>query len=134
MVELVDTLGSGSSPRKRVGVRVPFRAQHAGSSEGVPSGASPFGHKILFPPKYLLNEKMYIVYAIRSLNRNYIYVGLKGNLTVRFKSHNKGTNKTTKPYKPFRLIFTEEFESRAEARQWEKYYKSGVGKEFIKQL
>ncbi len=77
---------------------------------------------------------MYTVYAIKSLNRNYIYVGLTINLTERLKRHNKGTNKTTKPYKSFKLIFKKEFETRTEARKWEKYYKSGVGKEFLKRL
>ena len=77
---------------------------------------------------------MYTVYAIQSINRKYIYVGLTGNLEERLKCHNSGQNKTTKPYKPFRLIFTEECSTRIEARKREKYYKSGIGKEYLKQL
>jgi len=74
----------------------------------------------------------YHVYAIKSASRNYIYVGLTNNLARRIKEHNSGLNKTTKPYIPFLLIHSEIFETRNEARQREKYLKSGVGKEFLK--
>ena len=72
---------------------------------------------------------MYFVYAISSLERNYIYVGLTNNLERRFCEHNSGKNKTTKPYLPFKIIYTQEFETRLEARQKEKYFTSGIGKE-----
>ena len=39
---------------------------------------------------------MYYVYATSSLERNYIYVGLKDNLERRFLEHNNGKNKITK--------------------------------------
>ncbi len=77
---------------------------------------------------------MYFVYAIKSLNRNYIYVGITDNLVRRFYEHNSGKNKTTKPYRPFKLIFSETHSSRYEARIREKELKSGFGKEFLKNL
>lgn len=77
---------------------------------------------------------MYYVYAIASLERNYIYVGLTDNVDRRFGEHNEGKNKTTKPYRPFVLIFTIEAATRIEARKFEKYYKSGSGKEKLKQI
>ncbi|MCX7875381.1 MAG: GIY-YIG nuclease family protein, partial [Melioribacteraceae bacterium] len=52
----------------------------------------------------------------------------------RLHQHNSGYNKTTKPYKPFKLIYFEKLESRIEARQREKYFKSGIGREKIKEL
>ena len=75
---------------------------------------------------------MYYVYAIKSIERNYIYVGLTDNLERRLKQHNKGINKTTKPYKPFILIHSEQFEARIQAREREKELKSGFGREFLK--
>ncbi|HSI68873.1 MAG TPA: GIY-YIG nuclease family protein [Gillisia sp.] len=36
---------------------------------------------------------MFIVYAISSLSRNYIYVGLTDNLDRRLNQHNTGKNK-----------------------------------------
>ncbi|NNE29509.1 MAG: GIY-YIG nuclease family protein [Saprospiraceae bacterium] len=75
---------------------------------------------------------MWTVYAIKSLYRNYIYVGLTNNLERRVSEHNKGYNKKTKPYLPFTLLHSEVFPSREEARKREKQLKSGSGKEFLK--
>ncbi|NAS31979.1 GIY-YIG nuclease family protein [Flavobacteriaceae bacterium R38] len=75
---------------------------------------------------------MFCVYAISSLEKNYIYVGLTQNLEERLKRHNKGWEKTTKPYAPFKLIFQEIVNTRIEVREREKYWKSGVGKEKLR--
>jgi putative endonuclease len=77
---------------------------------------------------------MYCIYAIRSIKRNYIYVGMTNNLTRRITQHNSGYERTTKPYSPFRLIYSKEIDNRISARQHEKYLKSGIGKEFLKTL
>jgi len=77
---------------------------------------------------------MFYVYAIKSETRNYIYVGLTNNLERRIAEHNNGENRSTKAYKPFILIFSEQHETREKARSKEKYLKSGVGKEFLKRL
>ena len=77
---------------------------------------------------------MYFVYALKSLSRNYIYVGLTDNVERRFGEHQTGKNKTTKPYRPFEIIHIEEYETRPEARKREIFLKSGVGKEFLKTL
>jgi putative endonuclease len=77
---------------------------------------------------------MFHVYAISSLSRNYIYVGLTDNWDRRFRQHHSGQNKTTKPYAPFILIYKEIHPTRVEARVREKYFKSGFGKEFLKAL
>lgn len=77
---------------------------------------------------------MHTVYAIKSLNRNYIYVGMTTDLTTRLNYYNRGHNKTTRAYRPFNLIYTEEHSNRPRAREREKYLKSGTGKEFLKSL
>lgn len=77
---------------------------------------------------------MFFVYAISSLERNYIYVGLTENLDRRISEHNSGKNRTTQPYRPFKLIYFEEFETRMDARIKEKYFKSGIGKEKLKAI
>ena len=66
---------------------------------------------------------MFYVYAIKSLRRKYIYVGLSDNIERRLNQHNKGENKTTRPYLPFELILKEIFISRIEARKREKYWR-----------
>ena len=77
---------------------------------------------------------MFYVYALKSSIRNYIYVGLTNNIERRIAEHNKGENLTTKAYRPFELIYSEEHETRVDARLREKYLKSGIGKEFLKSL
>jgi len=77
---------------------------------------------------------MYYVYVIKSETRNYTYIGLSDNVERRLGEHNSGKNRTTRPYRPFNLILTEQFETRAEARKREKYLKSGSGREYIKTL
>ncbi|WP_367389978.1 GIY-YIG nuclease family protein [Lewinella sp. LCG006] len=37
---------------------------------------------------------MYFVYALKSHDRNYIYVGLTNNIDRRINEHNAGYNKT----------------------------------------
>ena len=77
---------------------------------------------------------MYYVYAISSTTGNYIYVGLTADVDKRILRHNKGYEKTTRPYSPFQLIYTEKFNTRPEARSHEKYLKSGIGKEKLRKI
>jgi len=77
---------------------------------------------------------MYKVYAIKSKQRNYIYVGITSDLEARIQRHNSGREKTTRAYRPFELIYSEDQPTREEARKREKYFKSGVRKEFLRKL
>ena len=81
-----------------------------------------------------LSSFRFTVYAIKSNNRNYIYVGMTNNLERRLKEHDQRENKSTKAYAPFKLIYAEVFDSRSTARVKENYLKSGVGKAFLKGL
>jgi len=74
----------------------------------------------------------YCVYAISSTKQKYIYVGLTKDLIDRFNRHNSGREKTTRSYRPFKIIYTELASDLGLAREREKYLKSGVGKEFLK--
>ncbi|MDD5146420.1 MAG: GIY-YIG nuclease family protein [Candidatus Pacebacteria bacterium] len=74
---------------------------------------------------------MYFVYSIKSLNKRYTYIGITDNIERRVNQHNRGYNRTTKPYAPFELILSESYGSRKEARKREKYLKSGYGRELI---
>ena len=62
------------------------------------------------------------------------YVGYTSDLVLRMREHNLGErykNAFTKKFRPWELIYFEEFETKQEAMQREKWYKSGVGREFI---
>lgn len=50
----------------------------------------------------------YSVYAISSIHRPYIYVGLTHQVQIRIATHNTGNNKTTAPYAPFQVLMVEE--------------------------
>jgi putative endonuclease len=77
---------------------------------------------------------MFSVYAIKSQIDSRIYVGFTSNVTRRLQEHNSGKTKSTKGFKPWKLIYSEECETRVEARKREKYLKSGIGKEFLKNI
>ncbi|MEC3905963.1 GIY-YIG nuclease family protein [Tamlana sp. 2201CG12-4] len=78
---------------------------------------------------------MFYIYAISSIDRNYIYVGMTKNINERFKRHNRGWEKTTRAYAPFKLILIEEVGlSRPKARKRELYWKSGMGKEKLRHI
>ncbi|PIS07589.1 endonuclease [Candidatus Berkelbacteria bacterium CG10_big_fil_rev_8_21_14_0_10_43_13] len=77
---------------------------------------------------------MYFVYVLKSTKRNYHYIGISNNLSRRINQHNKGYNKTTKPYTPFKLIYSEKYPDRVSARTREKQLKSGCGREFIRKI
>lgn len=77
---------------------------------------------------------MWYVYAMQSLVRDYIYVGLTSDIDKRIGRHNAGRERTTRVYRPFVLLYSERHDTRAEARSREKYLKSGCGKEYLKSL
>jgi putative endonuclease len=75
---------------------------------------------------------MHYIYAIKSCVKQWIYVGMTNDVERRLKEHNSGKNRSTKPYLPFELVYTEQLESREAARLREKYLKSGSGKRWLK--
>jgi putative endonuclease len=81
-----------------------------------------------------INNKMYYVYVLKSKVNGQQYKGLTENIKRRVSEHNSGKNKSTKPYRPWELVFSEQFETRVEARKYEKWLKSGVGREFLKRI
>jgi putative endonuclease len=77
---------------------------------------------------------MYIVYALISKTKNWIYVGLTADLADRIYRHQQGYEKTTAPYRPFIVIQLACAFNRIEARRLEKWYKTSYGKNSIRIL
>ena len=50
----------------------------------------------------------YIVYAIKSELDGRVYVGFSADVDKRLKEHNSGKTKSTKGFRPWFIIFTEE--------------------------
>ena len=76
---------------------------------------------------------MYTVYVLYSRAFDTCYVGYTSDLPSRLLSHNElGTSNWTKRYRPWELIYKEEYSTKRAAVQREKELKSGVGREFIR--
>jgi putative endonuclease len=74
---------------------------------------------------------MYYVYILHSLKNNSLYIGFTTNLVKRIKKHNKGENKATKPFVPYKLIHYEGYVDKRDAKAREIYLKSGWGRRSI---
>lgn len=75
---------------------------------------------------------MHKVYALYSHSFNKIYIGYTSNLNERLLSHNElATKGYTIRYRPWVLIYTEEYSTKKEAMAREKQLKSAKGREFI---
>lgn len=72
--------------------------------------------------------KFFYVYILHNKQKNFIYVGYSKNLKQRIKQHNSGKSKSTKAYKPLKLIFYEAYPTKSDAKRREKYLKSNKGK------
>jgi putative endonuclease len=77
---------------------------------------------------------MYIVYVIQSQKDGRLYKGFTINLEKRLEEHNAGKTKSTKAYLPWILVYFEEVINRIEAREREKYLKSGIGRDYLKKV
>jgi len=75
---------------------------------------------------------MFTVYALYSPSHQKIYIGFTSDLEQRLLSHNSlGKKGWTIKYRPWKLAYTEEFETKKEAMRREKQLKSAKGREFI---
>jgi putative endonuclease len=77
---------------------------------------------------------LYIVYVLYADRFDKHYTGFRSNLDDRMLSHNFLGHDWTKRYRPWKLIFTKEFETKKEAMEFEKWLKTGKGRDFIKTL
>jgi len=75
---------------------------------------------------------MFWVYILYSNAFNRFYVGMTTNLEVRLNTHNSGQVKSTKAFVPWEIMYFEEFGTRNEARNREKYLKSATGRRWRK--
>jgi len=76
----------------------------------------------------------YYVYILKSLKNDSFYIGYTLDLVKRLKQHNNGESLATKPYRPYKLIFYEAFLNRIDAKNREKFLKSGYGRRSIKTM
>ena len=72
---------------------------------------------------------MYIVYILKSIKSRRHYIGQTKNIKERANKHNLGLVRSTKHYKPWKVIYTESYKTRSAAVKREaeiKSYKGGI--------
>jgi putative endonuclease len=77
---------------------------------------------------------MLFIYVLRSLKNGRLYTGSTSDIQKRFAEHNAGVNKATRFTRPFELLHTESFATRAEAVQRERFLKTGLGRQELKKI
>ena len=76
----------------------------------------------------------FYVYILHSEEMDRYYIGQTANLEKRVVRHNKGYVKSTRGYRPWQMVYYENYESRSESMVRERYLKSLKSKIAIKEL
>ena len=79
-------------------------------------------------------KSKYFTYALYSYSFSRLYIGQTNDVNCRLKQHNEGKVNSTKPYKPYKLIYFEEHQSRKDAVRREKELKTSEGRRFLKKF
>ncbi len=75
--------------------------------------------------------ELFYVYVLRSETTGRRYTGSCHDVAVRLREHNAGQSKSTRASRPWVLIHTEEFTTRAQAVRRELYLKTGAGRDDV---
>ena len=74
------------------------------------------------------------VYALRSEKDGSLYIGISKNPQERLTAHNQRKTSSNRSKVPLKIIFTEQCEGYEQAREREKYWKSGSGREKLRRI
>jgi len=78
---------------------------------------------------------MFTVYVLYSESFKKIYIGYTSDLAERLRSHNElGTKGWTIKFRPWKIVYTEIFETKESAMRREKQLKTAQGREWIWQV
>jgi len=73
------------------------------------------------------------VYIIKSLTAaDEYYVGVTSDVGLRIRAHNEGLSPHTSRHRPWRTLVVIEFDEEGPALKFERYLKSGSGREFAR--
>jgi len=76
---------------------------------------------------------MWYAYILQSEKNKRLYIGFTDDLKRRLEEHNSGKGgKYTKDNRPFKLIFYEAFINKKDASKAERFFKTGYGREVLK--
>ena len=74
------------------------------------------------------------MYILQSKKTGKFYKGLTDDIDRRIDQHFRGKSKSTKAMLPLHLVHVEICKDRIEARDLEKFFKSGFGREIIREI
>ena len=77
-------------------------------------------------------KKFYYIYVLKSKEDKNFYVGYTEDLKSRFEQHRKGEVKSTKDRRPLELVYSEACLDKHDATHREKYLKTYLGKQFLR--
>ena len=77
---------------------------------------------------------LYYTYILRSKIIDKYYIGHTSDIAKRIQRHNKGYTRSTKAFRPWELVYSEEYETKSEAVKREYYLKRMKSKNYIKEL
>ena len=75
---------------------------------------------------------MFYNYVLQSEKSKELYMGYTIDLKRRLKEHNQGLNESTKPFRPWKLIYYEACLNEKDAERREKYLKTTQGGRLLK--
>lgn len=77
---------------------------------------------------------MYYVYTLLSEEDNRTYVGYTNDIERRLQEHKNGQVEATEYRRPLKLFHLEKFQSKQEAKERERWYKSSSGRNKMREL
>ena len=81
-----------------------------------------------------LRYMSYYVYVLKSERDGIRYTGSGEDAQERLRRHNKGDYQFTKGHRPWKIIYTETYSTRAEAVRRERFLKTGRGRKFLDEI
>jgi putative endonuclease len=75
----------------------------------------------------------YYTYILKSKVASKTYVGHTGNIERRLNEHNNGEGCFSRRFRPWKIIYLEEFDNKKESAEKEKFFKSKAGRRWIKE-
>jgi putative endonuclease len=76
----------------------------------------------------------FLLYILQSQKNEKYYIGITKDIETRLNQHNRGVGKSTRSHRPWRLVYTEEYNTWSEAAKREKQIKSQKSRSYIESL
>ena len=82
----------------------------------------------------LASNMEYYVYILQSIERGYYYIGSSNDVRQRLKQHNAGRVMATKYRRPYKIVFSQAFNTESEAIRVEYKLKKLKRRDFLEKI